>query len=232
MKNLFLGSMLCLLPNLFNGQNIVEDIEKMFEAYNNIRYFQCEISVETDITGEDSFLPFKEAIVYKQGNNSFVKMGVMEQLQNKRCRILINHEQKHISYSEPEQESPEEVMSETFQSLIQQQNLEDFEFIEVKNNQIRYRIYQPGALIEKTEMFINSETYLLERLEYTYNADLTGEEQWISIQYKNNINNPVFKNGQFSEYNYIRRVGNEIETLPAYAHYNLLHLKNETADEK
>lgn len=232
-----LGVLILFSSVSLTAQNIAQDLQQMYETYKNLNNFSSNIKIFIQSEKNAPYDLFQEGKVRKRDKDYYVQMGEITHLQNTRCKLTINYEHRQIGYIEfteadkiAEAETPE--ITQSFEALLAQQDISKFQFIAAKNGQKHYRLVQPDNIIEQMDMYLNAATFLLEKLEYSYNEALMEGYQKVRIEYIESTLQPNFKKEQFSEYVFIKKSKGAVVLRSAYAQYSLSTFKNEPNNEK
>lgn len=204
---------------LMVGQDFKKDYNQVQEAYNKLDKFSCEIKIKIYETYQ-SVKPGEiiSSVIKKQKNDFWYSMGRIKMIVNEKCILYIDENEKQIIYTirdkKREMKIPNQDVAAIIDSLVKKSD--SIIFAGNKDNSIHYSIYASKALITKTDLFIDKESFLVKTIEYYYDEKKSPTSNKIIIEYSKMDTSPVFTDSEFSEKKYAAYSNKVLKPLPPY----------------
>jgi hypothetical protein len=193
----------CLLQSICsNAQNFRDDYKKMQDAYASLDRFSCDLKIKTFEHAADSKASaVMSAALRKQGDNYSYFLGRMKMIMNDDCLLFIDEAARQMTYTirnKKKEAAAPQMPAFAIDTLIKKSDSVICKGLE--NGKKHYIAYSSKGLILSTELFINTETNLLENVIYHYDAKRYSSEK-VEIDYCNMQLHPEFAADEFSEKN-------------------------------
>ncbi len=183
-----LGTMgLCLFSSLLlAGQDLKKDLQAMATYLKEVDQLHLDVSVGIYRTST-SAAPHMEPTVqlYKKGKNYYYHLQETEMFVTPTSLIMVQEATKRILYrtiAEKEYKQLLRSMSATAaDTLIQQYDSIRYKGTEKKGK--HYIIYTSSKVIQRTEVYLNPSTYMMEKVVYHYDPVKFKEFKRVDIQF-------------------------------------------------
>jgi len=217
--------LLLLLPTITLAQDFKSDLEKMYEAYAGLTDLSVTISIKV-FENMESTIPIitQNALINKEGEDYLYSFNEITMLSNKKCMLMINHEQKDIVYRKKDQGD----LDNNFYSLV----APDFDSIVNKCDMIRYLGSENGNkhylirsdknIIRNTHLFLNDQSGLISKLIYEYDAEIFPQNSKVEIEFLEMNTKPEFDRNIFSESKYVLASEDVLRSSKDFSDYNLI----------
>lgn len=217
----------CIFPT--SAQEFFSDLQEMRKTYENADAFQANVDVKMFENGKHTIS--KYAKIKKTGKNFFYELDNITFLLNEKYSVMVNNVSKVIVFGEQSEGSAELYESlhqfriEEMDSLFRQNK--EWKFKGISNAQKQYELFNQGAYINKTELFINASNYTIKKVVFHYNEEISNSNSKVVITYNASQINPTFSNSTFSETKYIQKQNGKWITSPSFRNYELIEIPNE-----
>ena len=219
--------------NLFS-QNEKTDLKKMNETYAHAASFSMKIEMQIQSGNEGTNESrFYKGIVKKSGNSYYSDMAGKTTLLNDNYYLLIDNDHKLMICSKPlgKREKGNTNVSEIYEdsSMFEGAKM-SYVFANSEHKKIRLN-YKEG-IFDEIDITINSITYALEEVVYSYrkNSDADVQFSKVVIAYKAIMFNPKFSSADFSENKFIVRSKGKLIPAQLYSDYHLVDQASNTSE--
>ena len=209
------------LPQRILAQNYIEDFSKMYKAYQKLEDFHTLVEVAY-YEGGTSQTQNQYGEVWKSGNQYKYRLDQLTMMYTDQFILAVDEEQQLIALSERSGEriNSIDLVAEDFEAL--QEKYEKVEFVGSTNEALHYRVYTPSSVIILTEVYLDANTFLINKLEYDYNPEAYPEGTRSVVVYKGMNPNPTFGPEVFSKSGYIQKSPEGYKPSKAFESYQLL----------
>jgi hypothetical protein len=206
-----------------NAQNIELDLKRMNAKSKDSKLFLSKMTVDV-FASEEAEKPFltQKYVIKKNGEELFYQLDKKTILINAKCVLVINDQNKTVSYSKNKEESPsiDQPMDVNVDSLIKA--YDSVKYQGKKNGLKHYVLKKKGSPIPTIEIFFNGAGDKISQLVYHYNKEKYPTNNLVKIKYTKWIINPVFEANEFSEKKYIKNNNGKIQLVSALSGYELM----------
>ena len=212
--------------NTVDGQNLVDDLKKMKDAYEKSSKLKMKI-VSKEYEGENSKPTIEETLILRDGNDLRYLSKERILMMNDAYVVVVDERSKLIRCiprENKEMKKPDDMgfMAQTginFDTLIS--SYDKVEYLGVKNGNKVYRMTLKDQDITTIEMGIDAQSYLMKQIRYTYNEEWYGKT-WINISMPLIDTNPSFEKDTFSEWSFLKKEQGELKPNDRYKDYRLV----------
>lgn len=223
LKNKLLFFLLLILPgSLAVAQDFKKDYNQVQDAYTKLDKFYCEIKIKL-YESHQSVKPGETitSLIKKQNNDFWYSMGRIKMIVNEKCILYIDENEKQMIYTirdtKREMKIPNQDVAAIIDSLVKKSD--SVVFTGSKDNCKHYAIYASKALITKTELAIDRESFLIKTIEYYYDPMKSPSSNKIIIEYSKMDTAPLFTDSEFSEKRYAAYSNKVLKPLSPYVGY-------------
>lgn len=159
----------------------------------------------------------EQAIVKKDNNNYFYRFSGLEMLMNEKYLVMVNEKQRHITCTRRDEKSEAELADPISANLDSLLNFFGTpEFIGIEQDVEHYTLTRKEGLIVGIELYINTVSNTLKRLDYQYD-----EGQFAIINFTLFDRKPVFKSEEFKEQKYFTEAKGVLKLSDNYSRFRL-----------
>ena len=234
MRQLFLLIITVLFTQLGQAQNTVASvIKKLNEAYGN----NANMGVTTTYKMYPNFTTTTAAqtltsTLKKKGDKLYYKLDNVERLETHSRRIMINHDSKTVIVHPNDAERKTYVMDLELEKFLTQKTIGQ---LQEQPTQFILTIPLTTPDIEKIELSINKNTYLIEKMIVFYrkairfqSADDSEPKEKPRMEMTFQITpNPTFAGNEFAESKFIKVTNGVIKLNSALTDYQLVNFDND-----
>ena len=215
----FLTIVLAVFGQLtLDAQDFRNRIEAMQKEYATISAVHIEMKIQA-FENKESIAPFFEelAIIKRSEANYYYRFSGTEMLLNEKYLLMIDESSRQIICTQRSLKK-EEKFADPFTANLDSimSFYETPVFVEKKENLEHFSVIQKEGPIRGIELFIDSKTSLLKRLDYSYENG-----QYVVIEFTIFNSNPEFGSTDFREGKYVRVENGKLKTTPLYSRFNL-----------
>lgn len=223
---LILGA-ITMVSSLVGQENNASEnsfLEAVYQTYRNANTYQMDVEVAMyDESGSLSY-PKQENKTIKSGNNFYIQTLELTTVQTTDFQLLINHSNKEMSLV-----TLSEVQKKEYETMFKQTAIPDFsemkgeiKSIENKGNETVV-VFKENPQYKKTVYTFNSNSKLLEQLDYYAEGSKYGQPAHIQIVYRTNYFNDNIDSTVFNLENYVVNDGNELIPSSNFKTYSLIN---------
>lgn len=208
-KILFCSFIFLLSAKTAHAQNASEDgretfkkvILKMQEEYKNMDKLHLIMSIEVFENATATKPYYNEVADIKRDKNNYLyTFAGQEMLMNDKYLLMVDRAEKEIFCNKRNLKSEQNTFKDAFQVNID--SLLNFygetKYLGKKEQLDHFQLFQKTGQVSRIDLFIDSFTGLLKRIDYAYNDD-----QFVKIEFKVFDRAPQFNTAVFDERNYI-----------------------------
>lgn len=216
----------CLLILLLSAggqveaQDFTTDFARMQSAYAELDKYYTHMDIHlTEADGTTQF--HQQAEVHKSGSDFLYRLGNRVMLYTETANIVVDHAGKTVVVGNvsPDAVSTLGRLSPELDGIEKQ--YEEVRTIAHNEREIHYQIKDSRREIVLTDLFLDPETYLIQRVEYTYNPIEYGEGTQCVILFERQNIAPRFARKQFDETQFVHHAGGNWECASSLADYQL-----------
>jgi|SRR5690606_35192166 len=199
-------------------------LEAVYQTYSNANTYEMYVTVEMyDEDGSLSY-PKQENKTIKSGNNFYIQTPELTSVQTANFQLLINHSNKEMSLV-----AFNEVQKKEYETMFKPTVIPDFsemtseiKSIENKDNETVV-VFKESPQYKKTVYTFNSNSKLLEQVDYYAEGSEYGQPAHIQIVYSTNYFNDNIDSIVFDLENYVVKDGNELIPSSNFKTYSLIN---------
>ncbi len=218
----FLVILLSLFSFSSKAQSVAAELNKVRE-----NYLTGYLKMEVEVTGyknefSDQGVLIGTGKMVKSEDSYYSQFMNNEMLVSGGHTIVINHTNKSIAYFENKKVLQNPMSELNIEGLLA--GSDSIIFKEEKQGQKRYCFYNKSATAYKTDLYIDTRTYLVSRITYLsrpLNAKEEIEFLKMDIRYSNVSITPFREKALFSEEKYIIKKHGDLVPADKYANYTL-----------
>ena len=224
--SLILGAitMVNLLVAQENNASENSFLEAVYQTYSNAITYQMDVEVEMyDESGNLSY-PKQENKTIKSGNNFYIQTPELTTVQTANFQLLINHSNKEMSLV-----ALNEVQKKEYESMFKQTEIPYFSEMTNEIKSIENKgdetvvVFKENPQYTKTVYTFNSNSKLLEQVDYYAEGSEYGQPAHIQIVYSTNYFNDNIDSTVFKLENYVVNDGNELIPSSNFKTYSLIN---------
>lgn len=206
--------------NFLQAQDLKEAIVRMQQGLQSSNRFHIVMNVNAFETATSS-KPFYtlRAEMMKDSSNYLSQMGSNELLLNSKMLIVVDHDTRQISCNVNTPTALKQLkdpFTANLDSLLKLFGKSSYEGS--KGEMVHYRIlHNSKSIIRRTDMYFDSTSYLLRRVEYSYQGN-----QRVIVEFTVFDLNPQFKSDVFSERKYLIQSDGKWRASPGYSNYRVI----------
>ena len=212
------------------AQDFIRDYERMMESYRNTEEYSLAASMHTySDWASDKPVETMKAEMRRHGSNYLCRMDGTIMLVNKRCRLMVQPSRKMMIYSSQEKKKKGKPMElELDEGLLPDMSgvldmvRERAEYMGEKDGIRHYSIVDGGGHLERMEMYIDTESYMVSRIEYYYDKKAYAGSSKSVLVYDRIDTSPDFSDSDFSESPYVEMRGGVPVPIGRYSDYELI----------
>lgn len=201
------------------AQSFKDRILSMQSEYKKMERAHIKMEVNVFLNENTKQPYFKEvADVKRQYENYHTEFGSTKMLVNKNFIIMVNKASSEVVCTRRSGEELNNFVNDPFNASLDSilSFYGDPVFLGNKNDQEHYKLNQKSGNIKQIDLYINSKTNLLSKLEYRYD-----DGHFVSTIFTLMDTNPVFATAVFDEKQYIVLDKGKFSVSPAYKGYRL-----------
>lgn len=210
--------------NSFQAQDFKSDYMRLHESYGKLNKFYCEVKVAM-YEKESNSKPDEiiTSMIKKMDQNYWYSLGRLIMLMNDNCVLYVDQSSKEMTYAVRDikkETKPFDQYAATIDTIVKRADSVIFKGI--ANNIKLYQVYSSKSIIERTELSIDQQTGLVNRIVYYYNKSKNPYSEKVIIEYlKMNIT-PDFTDSDFSEKKYALYSKKILKPLGTFSGYKTL----------
>jgi isopropylmalate/homocitrate/citramalate synthase len=151
----------------------------------------------------------------------------MEMLMTEKSLIMVYNSQKKMIYRDIDKKEAAALKRNAYTSSLDSTmlNYDSLKYHGVENHFKHYTIYTSKKIINKTELYINEHSGMIERLTYFYNPNLYKDIYKVEVHFKQ-LHQGNEKNEEVSEQKFITRIDKKIQKSLQYSNFDLSIISN------
>ncbi len=199
-------------------ENFRNAILRMQDKYKDLNKLHLIMSIEVSDSASAKPYLSEVADIKRDGNNYLYKFAGQEMLMNDKYLLMVDRTSKHIFCNERAQGDEIGRLDDPF--IVNTDSLLQFygEIVYASRTEgaDHYRLYQKMGPVDQVDLFIDSASGLLKRIDYLFD-----DRQYVKIDFKVFNMNPSFGAEVFSEGNYLTVSKNTLVTTEPFAGYHI-----------
>jgi hypothetical protein len=210
---------------LGNAQDFEADMRHVYDVYSGRDLISLSVSVKIYST-ENSKPVTQTAEMKKKGNLFLYKMEGSEMLITENDLILTSHGNKNIMKRTISPEERAAMQQRTLvpvnDSTVIKQQYDSVQFILTNSTEKKYTIYDSKSLVNKTEVFFDSETGAMTKMIYYYKKNKESTVDRVEVVYSEDPNpGSILTDALFSEELYIVPEEGKYKPASKFSNYKL-----------
>lgn len=214
-------------PSMVAQESKALDSSFLKEVYNTYRDVQAyDMDVEVAMYNEDNNLSFPKQInkTIKSGNSFYIQTQEMTSVNTTDFQLLINHNTKEIRYLEYNPKQKEDLKDQ-----IQKSSVPDFSemtdsVVFIKTNESTTSVvFKENLQYKKTVYTFNTESKLLEQVDYYAEGSEYGQPAHIKIVYTTKNFNESTDSTVFELEKYVVSDADELKPSETFKTYSLIN---------
>ncbi|WP_338356621.1 hypothetical protein [Yeosuana marina] len=202
----------------------VSFLKDVYNTYNTAHSYQMEVEVAMFNNEETLAYPIQKNYTIRSYDNFFIQTPELTTVQTANYQLVIDHISKEVRYAIFDKEQQKQLQTEHIKSTLPDFSEMKDMIVSIKSNQkITTIAFKENATFKKTVYTFNTDSKLLETVDYYSEGQEHGQPAHIKIEYVMTNFNQEIDDSIFQLNRYLIEIDGKLHLTTAYEGYSLIN---------